>query len=247
MASFVTPANGDDAIGEHVAQLTEDFSGLRNIPVSLTGINDASAYALTIKNAGTGSKGLVIYAADGTTVLLQADSNGMSASATGGAAAPIVTTTGVQTLTNKTLTTPTLTTPVINGAVTGTTFGAWTAFTPTVNQPTALTFTINNCRYLLVGKDFRLQMTLTVTQAGTTANDIVIANLPVSGFYASAAACVGNFQYRGATYRAGAAILATANTLKLQVDNNVGFLGTAPALALANGDTISIKASFETT
>lgn len=113
-ASFVTPSNGDDALAEHVAQLTEDFSGLRNIPVSLSGINDAAAYSLTIKNAGTGSKGLIIYAADGTTVLLQVDSAGVAGSATGGAAGPIVTTTGTQTLTNKTLTTPHFTTPVVD-------------------------------------------------------------------------------------------------------------------------------------
>lgn len=92
MASFVVPQNGDDAIAEHVAQIVEDFQGLRNIPLSASGINDAAAYALTLKNAGTGSKGLIIYAADGVTVLLQVDSNGVVASASGGAAAAIVTT-----------------------------------------------------------------------------------------------------------------------------------------------------------
>lgn len=102
MASLVTPVSGDLATAELIAQLTELFSGLRNIPVSLTGTNDASAYALTLKNAGTGSKGLIVYAADGTTVLLQIDSNGLLASRTGGAAermltavAPVVTSGGL--------------------------------------------------------------------------------------------------------------------------------------------------------
>ena len=92
MPSFVTPANGDDALAEHVAQLTENFSGLRNIPMQLTGINDAANYAQTIKNVGTGSKDCIMYAADGTTVLFQVDANGVRASASGGAAAPILTT-----------------------------------------------------------------------------------------------------------------------------------------------------------
>jgi hypothetical protein len=93
MASFVTPQNGDDALAEHVAQLTEVLSGLRNIPISVSGINDAAAYALSVKNAGAGSKDAIFYAADGTTVLLQVDSNGVKASAAGGPAAPILTTT----------------------------------------------------------------------------------------------------------------------------------------------------------
>ncbi len=78
MASFIDPANGDLATAEHVAQLVEDFQGLRNIPISLSGINDAATYALTLKNAGTGSRDLIAYAADGTTVLLQVDATGVT-------------------------------------------------------------------------------------------------------------------------------------------------------------------------
>jgi hypothetical protein len=78
MSSFVDPQNGDLATAEHVAQLVEDFQGLRNIPISLSGINDAATYALTLKNAGTGSRDLIAYAADGTTVLLQVDATGVT-------------------------------------------------------------------------------------------------------------------------------------------------------------------------
>jgi hypothetical protein len=78
MASFIDPQNGDLATAEHVAQLVEDFQGLRNIPISLSGINDAATYALTLRNAGTGSRDLIAYAADGTTVLLQVDATGVT-------------------------------------------------------------------------------------------------------------------------------------------------------------------------
>jgi hypothetical protein len=77
-SSFIDPQNGDLATAEHVAQLVEDFQGLRNIPISLSGINDAATYALTLKNAGTGSRDLIAYAADGTTVLLQVDATGVT-------------------------------------------------------------------------------------------------------------------------------------------------------------------------
>jgi hypothetical protein len=78
MSSFIDPQNGDLATAEHVAQLVENFQGLRNIPISLSGINDAATYALTLKNAGTGSRDLIAYAADGTTVLLQVDASGVT-------------------------------------------------------------------------------------------------------------------------------------------------------------------------
>jgi hypothetical protein len=92
VASLVTPISGDLATAELIAQLTELLSGLRNIPVSLTGVNDGSAYVLTLKNAGTGSKGLIIYAADGTTILFQADDSGVRASRAGAAAERVLTT-----------------------------------------------------------------------------------------------------------------------------------------------------------
>jgi hypothetical protein len=93
MASFIDPQNGDLATAEHVAQLVEDFQGLRNVPLSVSGINDAASYALTLKNAGTNSRGLIVYAADGSTVLLQVDGSGVLASASGGPAGGIVTNT----------------------------------------------------------------------------------------------------------------------------------------------------------
>jgi hypothetical protein len=118
MPSFVTPISGNDALAEHVAQITEDFQGLRNIPLSVTGINEPASYALTLKNAGAGAKGLIIYAADGTTVLLQVDSAGVKGSIDGVTpAVGLVTTTGAATLTNKTLDSATNTLTVRNAAL----------------------------------------------------------------------------------------------------------------------------------
>ena len=73
MPSFITPQNGDDAVAEHVAQLTEDFQGLRNIPLSVTGINDAATYGLTIRNSGVGGKGLQVLDSAGAALLTVQD------------------------------------------------------------------------------------------------------------------------------------------------------------------------------
>jgi hypothetical protein len=110
MAVLVTVTAGTDEVdAEQLNQVIELLQGGRNIPVALTGANDPANYALTIKNAGTGGKGQVVYASDGSTVLLQVQDSGVRASVSGAAAAPIVTTTDPQTLTAKTLSAPTFT------------------------------------------------------------------------------------------------------------------------------------------
>ena len=129
MAVLVTvAANTDEVDAENLNQVIELLQGIRNIPVVLTGANDPANYALSVKNAGTGGKGLVVYASDGTTILLQAQDSGVRASASGATAAPIVTTTDAQTLAAKTLSAPVLTGtvdvsaatlgPMVNGALT---------------------------------------------------------------------------------------------------------------------------------
>jgi hypothetical protein len=92
MAVLVPVANGVDEItSENLNQLIELLQGLRNIPISLTGINDAASYTMTVKNAGTGSKDAIFYAANGTTVLFQVDGSGVLASRAGGAAERVLT------------------------------------------------------------------------------------------------------------------------------------------------------------
>jgi hypothetical protein len=84
----------------------DTLTGAANTPVSLTGVNDPINYGLAVRNQDTAGKGLVVYAADGSTVLLQVQNSGVRASAAGGAALSIVTTDDAQTLTNKTLNAP---------------------------------------------------------------------------------------------------------------------------------------------
>lgn len=243
MPSFTTPATGDQATAELIAQLTEDLSGLRNIPLSVSGINDAAAYSLTLKNAASGSKGLIVYAADGTTVLLQVDSAGVKASSAGAAASTVATQTGTETLTNKSLTSP-----VLNGVVTGSAgFNAWTVWTPTLNQGGAVAFTTNLAHYTQIGKLCVVHCQLTASAAGTGANDIIVGGFPVAPLSSNVDFAVGTFRFDGTAIRIGAACMVTSSTFKFQVDNQAGFLGTAPNVALANGQVLTFRATFETT
>src|SRR5687768_339778 len=89
MPAFADVALGVPALSSHVQQVIEALSARRNTPLATT-VNDPLAFALTLKNTDPGSRGLIIYAADGTTVLLQVDSTGAKVSRNGGAAqAPI--------------------------------------------------------------------------------------------------------------------------------------------------------------
>lgn len=60
--SFVTPTDGIPAVAEHVAQLTENLSGIRNIPVTLTN-------TLTVPTV-KGSSTLVLDTTGGSSVLV---------------------------------------------------------------------------------------------------------------------------------------------------------------------------------
>lgn len=233
MASFVTPANGDDALAEHVAQLTEDFSGLRNIPIGLTGINDAAAYAQTIKNAGTGSKGLIIYAADGTTVLLQVDATGVSASRTGGAAERVLTTGESATIT-----------PAMLAAT------AWTAFTPSLDQGGAgLTVTVNYARYQARGKLAVLQAKLSITSVGSAGQVFLLNGIPaaVAPRANGTIDVAGTFIYHdnGTARYQGAVVALDADSFAFQCHNVDAFLGAGPSFTAASGDSLYLNCSYE--
>ena len=85
MPAFTDVAFGVAAASSHVQQLVEALSARRNTPLATT-VNDPLAFAYTLKNTDPASRGLIVYAADGTTVLLQVDSGGTKVSRTGGAA-----------------------------------------------------------------------------------------------------------------------------------------------------------------
>lgn len=80
-----TPAASTD-----VQQIINAWSGRANIPQALT-TSDPVAYALTLKNTDPSERSIIIYGADGTTVLFSVDSAGVKVSHSGGAAVPPLT------------------------------------------------------------------------------------------------------------------------------------------------------------
>jgi hypothetical protein len=85
-----TPAEAAD-----IQQIIDMLTGRRNTSGSIF-TNDPIAYALTLKNTDPGSRGLVVYAADGITALLQVDSAGAKLSRAGGPAVAPLTDLGPQ-------------------------------------------------------------------------------------------------------------------------------------------------------
>lgn len=72
-----TPAEAND-----IQQVINALTARSNTPLAVT-VNDTLKYGLTLKNTDPGSKGIIVYAADGATVLLQVDSAGVKVSPDG--------------------------------------------------------------------------------------------------------------------------------------------------------------------
>lgn len=220
MASLVTPVSGDPATAELFAQLTELFSGLRNIPVSLTGVNDASAYALTTKNAGTGSKDAIMYAADGTTVLFQVDGNGVLVSRAGGAAEAVLTATSPM-------------------------FATWTAFTPTLTQGVALTLSVATGRYIQLGKLVIASVDITINSAGTASNALTLGALPVSS---AQRGTPGNAYYSDNNVSTNYSLTpfwTGATTMVFATNASTSRFGINPAVTAAAADLLNATLIYE--
>lgn len=75
MATLVVPANGEDVTAESVAQLVELWQGLRYIATTHI-TNDGATYSETIRNLGTGGRGLIVLSSAGAT-LFAVDESGV--------------------------------------------------------------------------------------------------------------------------------------------------------------------------
>lgn len=87
------PPRKTPAASVDIQQIINALSARANIPLATT-VNDPLAYAYTLKNTDPGARGLVIFAADGTTVLLSVDATGVKVSPDGSAAVPPITAVG---------------------------------------------------------------------------------------------------------------------------------------------------------
>jgi hypothetical protein len=125
-------------------------------------------------------------------------------------------------------------------------FGAWTSWTPTVSQTGARTITNQQSRFLQVGKLVNLYAGVTITNAGS-AGDTIVISLPVAPALPNNG-LLGSFWYvrtTGIRY-VGSAIWSSVLQLAfLQSEATAGALGGAPSFATANGDLLSVQFTYE--
>jgi len=129
--------------------------------------------------------------------------------------------------------------------------GLWTSYTPVVTQNGARTVTVNYAEYSQINKLCFVNLDLSLTNAGTTAN-LVTVSLPVN-FSSSVVRRVAG---SGLLYDLSAtdvilltAIYNSASTVRLLTEtttDSASGLGVNPAFALASGDVISLSLVYET-
>lgn len=147
--------------------------------------------------------------------------------------------TGTETLTNKTLTTPTLTTPVVNGAVTGTTFGAWTAYTPTLAGFTTSAMTAS---YKQVGKTVHVSFSATVSAVSGT----MTVNLPVNAIRASGFVGTVTAGDAGTANHVGAVTLSSVSAAWfIPAPSSAGLYAASVPFVWAAGDSIAFTLTYE--
>lgn len=129
--------------------------------------------------------------------------------------------------------------------------GAWTAWTPTVTQSAAATFTTTYARYCKTGRMVTLQCLLAITGGSTVAaNAVVIGGLPVAAAVASnvivgqgaiqdasAADTIMGFAYLPST--------TTVSFVSTRATGNVLGTGGGFAAALANTDLVWVNVTYE--
>lgn len=127
--------------------------------------------------------------------------------------------------------------------------GRWVDWTPTVTQSGAVTVTVTEAKYCLIGKVCHIYAKLAITGTGTGANAITVGATPVA---AQPAVAAGEGMVHGQAWVQDA---ATANYYGLAVNssaadwifvdtNTRGYIGTNPNFALANTDKIFFSATY---
>lgn len=129
--------------------------------------------------------------------------------------------------------------------------GTWSSYTPTVAQNGNRTITVNYAQYCQINKLCVVNLDVTVTNAGTTAN-LVTISLPINTPTTNPTRSVGS----GFLYDASATDIILVNvrynstsTVRLVTEtstSDTSGVGVNPAFALANGDVISLTMIYET-
>lgn len=126
----------------------------------------------------------------------------------------------------------------------GTSLGAWAAWTPTVTQGVGITLTSNNSKYMQIGKLVVGTVYVSFSSAGTASSTITISVPPVTPASGYSGGSIGNFRYfdSGTAHYVGTATLSGTTLINLYRDNTGGAL-TSPTIA--SGDSLLIMFMYE--
>lgn len=128
---------------------------------------------------------------------------------------------------------------------------AWPTYTPTLTQGVAVTFTTEYCGYMKIGRLAIVDMSLSVTSAGTAANAVAVGfPAAVGGIAGYRVVGIGGIYDASVnTWYPGPAYYASATTFNIGASSgNGGPLGvTAFTAALASGDKVSAILHLMTT
>lgn len=126
---------------------------------------------------------------------------------------------------------------------------AWTDWTPTLQQNGSRTLTVQYARYMKLGRIAHVQVMITCTNAGTTANAIILGAIPS----AIAPLQTGTSRHNGTaltviggTHRIVSCVPVLSTTIQFMGYGVSNYLGVDPSVALANGDTIAAVLTYET-
>lgn len=125
--------------------------------------------------------------------------------------------------------------------------GAWTSYTPTLTQSATVTKTVTYAKWTRFGRTIVAAVSLSVTGAGTAANNILIG-LPVTAAVASGPCGSGYVNDSSAvTNYSGTVLLASTTTVGIVAHLGSGFVGGSGAMtaALATADTVTVFATYE--
>lgn len=124
----------------------------------------------------------------------------------------------------------------------------WTDWTPTVTQSGAVTVTVTEAKYSIIGDVCHIYAKLAVTGTGTANNAIVIGGQPAAAQPAVTGITPGTGTvsdsgigtYPGLLQLVGATDFRLLDTTGAAYD----YIGISPNFALANGDTIEFSATY---
>lgn len=224
---------------------TSDSQTLTNKTLTSPTIN-AATYGGTSSHTGLlNNSGSIVGGAVNPTTLQQ-----------GGVQA--VTISGTQTLTNKTLTAPAVNGGVLDSATTiggvsgaqlaAGAYGAWTSWTPRVDQgaSTNIAKTVHWAKYVKDGKKVTVQGRLSITGAGTVGGPITILNLPVAAVSYSLIVGVGTlYDASTATTTPALIYLSGSDNFQFMNANGGSILATPAGPALAVDDGLTFTLTYE--